>query len=193
MTVENKQDEEQKNVPPSSQEDIAAAIARAYGKSGNADDINAALAQTTKNMNNAIPSERNLKTKGNKRNYAKPAPEPKKPQPKVLEEDGNFVVDTYVPLTAANCHKTSLEHEDKMILKYIESIDKKIARECSTGGFSTNVSFRVMQNDWVNVNRIMDYYRLHGFDVLNYEMSTPPYGTSGAIQHDFTISWVNPH
>ena len=87
-----------------------------------------------------------------------------------------------------------MQNVDKTIGHYINAINGKIKKEVSTGGFSTNITFRVTPNDWVNITHIIDWYRARGFQVLNYETSNPQVGpNAGAIQYNFTISWAEAH
>ena len=104
----------------------------------------------------------------------------------------NFVDACYnLTITAKDCFDQSKKFEDKSVVEYIRAINKKIYDETRRGGFSTNVQFRVTQQDWVNVAHITDWYKSRGFHVLNVEQTSEPYGrNAGAIQHNFTISWA---
>jgi hypothetical protein len=98
----------------------------------------------------------------------------------------------HLTINAKQCKYQSSKVEDKSIVEYIRSINKKIYDETRSGGYSTNVQFRVAPNDYVNVNHIIDWYKARGFQILNYNMGTAPYGAnSGLIEYNFTISWVD--
>ena len=58
-------------------------------------------------------------------------------QKKFGEDCYNFNID------AKKCHYQSAKNEDKSIMNYVRAINKKIYDETRTGGFSTNVQFRV--------------------------------------------------
>lgn len=94
-------------------------------------------------------------------------------------------------IDAKMCHYQSNKSKDTTIDEYLRGINKKIYDETRGGGFSTNIQFRVAPNDYVNVNHIIDWYKSRGFQILNYNMSTTPYGANaGLIEYSFTISWV---
>lgn len=94
-------------------------------------------------------------------------------------------------IDAKMCHYQSNKSKDTSIDEFLRGINKKIYDETRGGGFSTNIQFRVAPNDYVNVNHIIDWYKSRGFQILNYNMSTTPYGANaGLIEYSFTISWV---
>lgn len=94
-------------------------------------------------------------------------------------------------IDAKMCHYQSNKSKDTTIDEYLRGINKKIYDETRAGGFSTNIQFRVAPNDYVNVNHIIDWYKARGFQILNYNMTTTPYGANaGLIEYNFTISWV---
>ena len=94
-------------------------------------------------------------------------------------------------IDAKQCFYQSSKNEDKSVVEYIRSINKRIYDETQKGGFSTNIMFRVTPNDWVNVNHIIDWYRSKGFVVIVKDTNSPQYGqAAGTIEHDFTISWA---
>ena len=96
----------------------------------------------------------------------------------------------HLTINAKQCKYQSSKVEDKSIVEYIRSINKKIYDETQKGGFSTNVQFRVTPQDWVNVNHIFDWYRIRGFQVDIKETTTAPYGKEvGTMNYNFTISW----
>lgn len=93
-------------------------------------------------------------------------------------------------INAKQCKYQSSKVEDKSIVEYIRSINKKIYDETQKGGYSTNVQFRVTPQDWVNVNHIFDWYKIRGFQVEIKETTTAPYGKEvGTMNYNFTISW----
>lgn len=94
-------------------------------------------------------------------------------------------------IDAKMCHYQSNKSKDTSIDEFLRGINKKIYDETRGGGFSTNIQFRVAPNDYVNVNHIIDWYKSRGFQILNYNMTTTPYGANaGLIEYSFTISWV---
>lgn len=94
-------------------------------------------------------------------------------------------------ITAGDCHYWSGRSSDPSINQYLQGINKKIFNETQCGGYSTNVTIRVVQNDWVNVSHIMDWYKARGFEVLNYKINNSPINMdTGVIEHNFTISWA---
>lgn len=106
-------------------------------------------------------------------------------QKKFGEDCYNFNID------ARKCHYQSAKNEDKSIMGYVRSINKKIHDETCVGGFSTNVQFRVTPQDWVNVSHIMDWYRARGFEVEVKPTTSSAYGKDvGTMNHNFTISWA---
>lgn len=106
-------------------------------------------------------------------------------QKKFGEDCYNFNID------ARKCHYQSAKNEDKSIMGYVRSINKKIYDETCVGGFSTNVQFRVTPQDWVNVSHIMDWYRARGFEVEVKPTTSSAYGKDvGTMNHNFTISWA---
>jgi len=93
-------------------------------------------------------------------------------------------------INAKQCFYQSSKVDDKSIVEYIRSINKKIYDETQKGGYSTNVQFRVTPQDWVNVNHIFDWYRVRGFQVDVKETTTAPYGKEvGTMNYNFSISW----
>ena len=94
-------------------------------------------------------------------------------------------------ITASQAHYQSNKSKDPTIDEYLRGINKKIYDESRTGGFSTNVQFRVAPNDYVNVNHIIDWYKARGFQILNYNMTSVPYGNNaGLMEYNFQISWA---
>lgn len=97
----------------------------------------------------------------------------------------------YLDIDAKMCNRQSSKTKDKGIDEFLRGINKKIFEETKVGGYSTNVQFRVAPNDYVNVNHILDWYRVRGFQILNYSLGTSPYGNgAGMMEHSFTISWA---
>lgn len=127
-----------------------------------------------------------------------PAPEVETPEKEVA--DGNPIAMSTedfgrkcfnLDIDSKMCFYQSSKSKDKGIEEFLRGINKKIYDETRSGGYSTNVQFRVAPNDYVNVNHITDWYKARGFQVLNYNMSTPAYGAnSGLIEYNFTISWA---
>ena len=96
-------------------------------------------------------------------------------------------------LNASECFKMSSENKDKSIFNYIIAINAKIENECGNGGYSTNVTLRVIPSKWVNVQHIVDWYRANGFDVIVDEIKQPQYGmNAGSMEYNINISWVHP-
>lgn len=94
-------------------------------------------------------------------------------------------------INAKMCHYQSSKCKDSTIDEYLRGINKKIYDETRSGGYSTNIQFRVAPNDYVNVNHIIDWYKSRGFQILNYNMGTTHYGANaGMIEYSFTISWA---
>ena len=97
-------------------------------------------------------------------------------------------------IDAKDCFKVSSEHPDKSIQNYICGINTKIKNETVNGGYSTNVTLRIVPNQWVNVQHIVDWYRAKGFDVVVDEIKQPQYGMgAGSMEYNINISWVNAH
>lgn len=139
-----------------------------------------------------------------------PPPPPPPLDPKLLEEDEgtDLLVDpvtsdgkptlkqflsdcTNLKITAGDCHYWSGRSSDPSIEEFLKGINKKIYKETQVGGYSTNVTIRVVQKDWVNVSHIMDWYKSRGFEVLNYRINNSPINMdTGVIEHNFTISWA---
>lgn len=113
---------------------------------------------------------------------------------KSMEDDEDFGRKCFnLDIDAKTCNCQSRKSNDKSIDEFLRGINKKIYNETKVGGFSTNIQFRVAPNDYVNVNHIIDWYRIRGFEVMNYETTTAPYGNgAGMIQYNFTISWATP-
>lgn len=152
------------------------------------DKINAALAH-------AVTDSRGNPAEG----YTPPPPPPpppprtdRKAKTKAVEDEGPLESYPDVEeISAKECFASSMKNADRTIGHYINAINGKIKKEVSIGGFSTNITFRVTPNDWVNISHIIDWYRARGFQVLNYETSNPQVGpNAGTIQHNFTISWA---
>lgn len=160
--------------------------------------LNNALADT---KGNPIKTPVQAKTLVTKKPVGKPRRQGKKAAPKAenapKKDDGNpvdmkFAEACYnLKIDAKMCHEESSKMEDPSIEEYVRSINKKIFDETRQGGYSTNVQFRVLPNDWVNVNHIIDWYATRGFKVDMKETTTPPYGKDvGTINYHFTISWA---
>jgi hypothetical protein len=113
--------------------------------------------------------------------------------PPVALSQQDFVKACYdLTINAKQCKYQSSKVEDKNIVEYIRSINKKIYDETQKGGFSTNVQFRVTPQDWVNVNHIFDWYKIRGFQVDVKDRTSSPYGKDvGTMNYNFTISWVD--
>lgn len=157
-------------------------------------------------LNNALADTKGnpIKTPvANKKPVGKPKGQGKKAAPKaknapktdddaVSPETRQFAEACYnLKIDAKMCHEESSKMEDPSIEEYVRSINKKIFDETRQGGYSTNVQFRVLPNDWVNVNHIIDWYATRGFKVDMKETTTPPYGKDvGTINYHFTISWA---
>ena len=111
--------------------------------------------------------------------------------PPVALSQQEFVKACYdLDINAKQCKYQSSKVEDKSIVEYIRSINKKIYDETQKGGYSTNIQFRVTPQDWVNVNHIFDWYKIRGFQVDVKETTTAPYGKEvGTMNYNFSISW----
>lgn len=97
----------------------------------------------------------------------------------------------HLDIDAKMCHYQSSKCKDSTIDEYLRGINKKIYDETRSGGYSTNIQFRVAPNDYVNVNHIIDWYKSRGFQILNYNMGTTHYGANaGLMEYNFTISWA---
>ena len=114
--------------------------------------------------------------------------------PKIKSEPGIKSSEIKFPeLKASECFKVSSENKDKSIYNYIVAINDKIEKECGNGGYSTNVTLRVIPSQWVNVQHIVDWYRANGFDVIVDEIKQPQYGmNAGSMEYNINISWVHP-
>ena len=155
---------EQLEPTKNTQEEIEAALARACGQ-------------------NPTPSQ--------------PIPQPtinERNAPKIKSEHGIKSSEIKFPeLKASECFKVSSENKDKSIYNYIVAINDKIEKECGNGGYSTNVTLRVIPSQWVNVQHIVDWYRANGFDVVVDEIKQPQYGmNAGSMEYNINISWVHP-
>ena len=156
------------------------------------DKINAALAH-------AVTDSRGNPAEG----YTPPPPPPppprnagnkRKTKVEVEEPQDDAAFPEVEEISAGDCYTSSMQNADRTIGHYINAINGKIKKEVSIGGFSTNITFRVTPNDWVNITHIIDWYRARGFQVLNYETSNPQVGpNAGTIQYNFTISWAEAH
>ena len=132
--------------------------------------------------------------------YTPPPPPPPRAkktveQKKAVNQENEAADEPILPpveeITAKDCYESAMKNGDKNIGHYINAINGKIKKEIAAGGFSTNITFRVTPNDWVNITHIIDWYRARGFQVMNYETSNPQVGpNAGTIQHNFTISWA---
>ena len=108
-----------------------------------------------------------------------------RPQSEFLDACYNMTID------AKQCFYQSNKNEDKSVMEYIRSINKKIYDETQNGGYSTNVQFRVTPQDWVNISHITGWYKSRGFQIENFESTQAPYGKDvGCISYHFTISWA---
>ena len=112
--------------------------------------------------------------------------------PKMKTTNGTDPDDIKIPeLSADQCAKIALENQDRTIYDYIVAINNKIEKECNAGGFSTNVTLCVMPNHMINVQHILDWYRIHGFIVTVDEIKHPQYGVAaGTMEYNFNISWA---
>lgn len=107
------------------------------------------------------------------------------------ELDGFLMDCSMLKINAKQCLEWSNKSFDQSIEDYLRGINKKIFDETQNGGYSTNVTIRVVQRDWVNVSHIMDWYKSRGFEVLNYRINNSPMNMdTGVIEHNFTISWA---
>ena len=155
--------------------------------------LNNALADTKGNpIKTQVPAKKPV---GKPKGQGKKAAPKAKNAPKnddVSPETKQFAEACYnLKIDAKMCHEESSKMEDPSIEEYVRSINKKIFDETRQGGYSTNVQFRVLPNDWVNVNHIIDWYATRGFKVDMKETTTPPYGKDvGTINYHFTISWA---
>ena len=156
-------------------------------------------------LNNALADTKGnpIKTPVSKKSAGRPKGQGKKAAPKaeskskadgdgISPETKQFAEACYnLKIDVKMCHEESSKMEDPSIEEYVRSINKKIFDETRQGGYSTNVQFRVLPNDWVNVNHIIDWYATRGFKVDMKETTTPPYGKDvGTINYHFTISWA---
>lgn len=97
-----------------------------------------------------------------------------------------------IEISASECYLNAKNNPDGSITNYILGINQMINDESNKGGYSVSVKIRVTQKDWVNVQHIVDWYRARGFEILNYDVGTTPYGRdSGMMMYNFTISWAN--
>ena len=114
--------------------------------------------------------------------------------PKIKSEPGIKSSEIKFPeLKASECFKVSRENKDKSIYNYIVAINDKIEKQFGSGGYSTNVTLRVIPSQWVNVQHIVDWYRANGFDVIVDEIKQPQYGmNAGSMEYNINISWVRP-
>ena len=111
------------------------------------------------------------------------------PIDKATEEFGRKCFN--LDITAQLCNQQSSMNKDKSIDEFLRGINRKIYDEVRAGGYSTNIQFMVAPNDYVNISHITDWYKARGFQILNFNQSTPPYGrNAGNIQYNFTISWA---
>jgi len=149
------------------------------------DKIEAALAGAVTNADGTHPTLPTVEKKNMEKNNP----------PKSEEEKHTSSVKDNVPyeINAKDMFEVSIKNPDAKINEHIKALNARIRNEALKGGFSTNVAFTVIQNDWVNIQHILDWYRSHGFQILNFDQSTAPYGrNAGAIQYNFTISWATP-
>ena len=153
------------------------------------DKINAALAGAVTNADGSHPSA--PLPKSVEKSDGIPSPEMNADK----EWGGNArdVDREEIEINAKDVFLLSSQNPDMKIRVHIKALNNRIRNEALKGGFSTNVVFTVIQSDWVNIQHILDWYRAHGFQILGFEQSTPPYGrNAGTIQYNFTISWATP-
>ena len=94
-------------------------------------------------------------------------------------------------IDAKKCHYQSSKHSDESINDALREINKKIYNETQKGGYSTNIQYKVIPSDWINISHIIDWYRTRGFLVDVKETTTSPYGKDvGTMIYNFTISWA---
>ena len=125
--------------------------------------------------------------KNDTRGAAPEAPAPVDPE---LEAFGKACFN--LDLDAKRCFEQTSKHEDDSIKQYLRSINQKIYNEVRKGGYSIDVVFRVAPQDWVNVHHIMDWYEARGFQILNYETTSEPYGKNvGTVCYNFRVSWAS--
>ena len=162
---------EQLEPTKNTQEEIEAALARACGQNPTPSQP---IPQPTINDDVLIEKEINA--------------------PKIKSEQGIKSSEIKFPeLKASECFKVSSENKDKSIYNYIVAINDKIEKECRGGGYSTNITLRVIPSQWVNVQHIVDWYRANGFDVVVDEIKQPQYGmNAGSMEYNINISWVHP-
>ena len=164
------------------------------------DKIEAALANAVTMANGTHPEKPKptRKPRNAKELDMKPDPEINKFLGKTKEEkvetpkaDERVVEENEI--SAKDMFLISSQNPDPKIHEHIKALNARIRGEAERGGFSTNIGFSVLQNDWVNIQHILDWYRARGFQIINFEQTTSPYGkNAGAIQYNFTISWAVP-
>lgn len=148
------------------------------------DKIEAALAGAVTNADGTHPTLPPVEKEGGNA---------KKSNPPESEEHKSVKDNVPYEINAKDMFEVSLKNPDAKINEHIKALNARIRNEALKGGFSTNVAFTVIQNDWVNIQHILDWYRSHGFQILNFDQSTAPYGrNAGTIQYNFTISWATP-
>ena len=152
------------------------------------DKIEAALAMAVSNSNGSNPPPPQLPPKTRKME----APEDsdisnhkqRSGKARAIEEN---------EINAKDMFLISSQNPDPKIHEHIAALNARIMNEAQRGGFSTHVVFSVIQTDWVNIQHILDWYRARGFQILNFDQTTSPYGKqAGTIQYNFTISWATP-
>ncbi len=146
------------------------------------DKIEAALAAAVSNADGSHP----------------PAPSVESPAPLKKDSEQSKVVQEEraveeIEINAKDMFNVSNQNPDMNVRNHLRAINSRIQNEALKGGFSTNITFTVIQSDWVNIQHILDWYRARGFQIMGFEQSTPPYGkNAGTIQYNFTISWAVP-
>ena len=108
-----------------------------------------------------------------------------------LDEQKDVAVGSAPDISAKEMFDIAKDVVDQTLVEHIRSINKRIRDEAVRGCFSTNIQFKVFPNNWVNVPKLVDWYRTRGFQILNYETSSSPYGKDvGTVLYSFTISWA---
>ena len=162
------------------------------------DKIAAALAAAVSNADGSHPLAHDVPPQTTKRERELSEREQSQ-NPKVAEDqdaftnDGKARVADDIEISAKDVFAISYQNPDTKVRNHIRAINSRINAEALKGGFSTNIAFTVIQNDWVNIQHILDWYRARGFQIVGFDQSTPPYGRdAGSIQYNFTISWAVP-
>ncbi len=214
--IQNDAQADDNNRPPSTKEEIAAAVAACYGGKVDMNEIGDSLAKMSgipssgkpvknvekKEMKKIEQVEKKVEKVEKKKTEKREKKECDCKCPneknggcacdvKLIDVDEFSKACQSLDINAKMCKMFSVKNEDNSIQSFLRSINQKIFNETQSGGFSTNIKFRVTKNEWINISHIMDWYKARGFEILNYQMVTPPYESGGVMEHTFVISWAN--